>query len=208
MTTAHSPASAAAPAAPRPTFVVTVRTADGSDARTMITARNEGDALRRAVKQGLNVKAVRLANVRPENAPRPAVKAAPVAKPAPVAAAPRAAVVRRPALTAEQRAADQAFEREFAALLADEARENAARAERVYWLTGEGKRPALAAPIAAPVAGEPRNEITARPRPGVGAPFVGDASKTRPDQHARAAHEYVPVRDVAPVWAPRAAAAV
>lgn len=103
-----------------------------------------------------------------------------------------------------------AFDKEWAALLAEEAALAAAPlAARRYWTTGEGARPAL--PAAAStfldgVAGLPRRTLTARPRPGAGAPFVGDGSKVRPGQGTRLAHEHVPARPSAPVWTPTAAA--
>lgn len=100
---------------------------------------------------------------------------------------------------------DRAFEREWNALLAEESREREARA---YWTTGEGPRPVLPVVSERRIAGQPRTAITARPRPGVGAPFVGEASLVGTGRHTRAAHEYVPEKPVAPEWAtPRMPAA-
>lgn len=213
MTLATHTASAAP--ALRLTFAVTIRTTDGASC-LMMTARSETDALRRAVKAGHNVQSVRKANVRAGDAPRPAVKApatpklpAPAKAPAPRHTAPWLTDAQRQAnrdAADRKRAADAAFEAEFATLLADEARENAARAERVYWLTGEGTRPALPAPAESTAAGTPRHQITARNRPGVGAPFVGEGSMVGTGRHVRVAHEYVTARESAPVWSPKAPA--
>jgi len=50
-------------------------------------------------------------------------------------------------------------------------------AARVYWTTGEGKRPRIVHVVARPAAGQPRKALTVRPRtPFVGRPFVGEAS--------------------------------
>jgi hypothetical protein len=107
----------------------------------------------------------------------------------------------------KQPARDPVFERQWRELLEEEAREQAARAERVYWATGEGPRPVLPVVRREYVAGEPRHQITARPRPGVGAPFVGEASLVGTGRGARVSHEYVPERVAAPAWAPAASPA-
>jgi hypothetical protein len=122
------------------------------------------------------------------------------AAPAPRAATPAPAAPKSPPVR------DPVFERQWRELLEDEAREQAARAERVYWATGEGSRPALPVVRRTRAAGEPRSEITARPRPGVGAPFVGEASLVGTGRGVRVAHEYVQARPVALAWTPSAAA--
>jgi hypothetical protein len=94
---------------------------------------------------------------------------------------------------ASRQAAQAAFDAEWSALLADEERENAAKAARAYWLTGEGERPALTLATPWDLPGMPRRQITARPRPGFGAdgnPVMGQGSRTRPGQGTELAHAY------------------
>ena len=187
MTTAHSPAALAASRRPEP-----FRIGDRIIHATSLAEATAIATLRAATE------AKHAAKLQAEAARKAAAVAARKAERETAAAATREA-------TARKAAADRAFEREFAALLADEERATLASAARVYWLTGEGQRPDVSRAEPAPVAGTPRIQITARHRPGVGAPFVGDGSRTRPAHGVRAAHEYVPERTAAPVWAPRAA---
>jgi hypothetical protein len=170
-----------------------------ADGRTLVLLASTDRAARSTAAVAAPVLKVGPAMVRDLQA---AIDRALQAAPAPTAAAPRPVKAARPAPK------DPAFEREWAQLLADEARENAARAERAYWLTGEGARPALHIPTVRPVAGTPKHEITVRPRPGAGAPFVGDGSKVRPGQGAKLAHEYTATAPAAPVWDPAASTLV
>lgn len=118
-----------------------------------------------------------------------------------------AAAPSAPPVAPKQPARDPVFERQWRELLEEEAREQAARAERAYWATGEGPRPVVPVVRRPRAAGEPRHQITARPRPGVGAPFVGDATLAGTGRGVRVAHEYVPHKPVAPEWAPRMSSA-
>jgi hypothetical protein len=198
MHTAQSPAPLAAEqartirkalAAGRSLLAWSVSLADG---RTVVVFASTDRAARSVALAAAPVLKVGPALVRNLQA---AIDRALQAAPAPAGAAPR------PAKAAPGAPKDPAFEREWRALLAEEAREQAAR---VYWLTGEGQRPALRIPAAPPVAGAPRHEITVRPRPSAGAPFVGDGSKVRPGHGTKLAHEYTPAAPVAPVYVPAA----
>jgi hypothetical protein len=176
-------------------FAVACRDIFHGDRTVILWARSQGEALRRAARDGLNVAAIRQANVRPEDAPPPAPRA-----PRAAAAAPSPAVVRR---QAAQSPAERAFAAEWAALLAEESLA-AARDWRLY---GVGARPApSAAQSPAPVAGTPRHQLTVNTGRAIGAPFVGEGSRTRPDRGTALAHQAPAERAYAPVYNPAASA--
>jgi len=182
-------------------FTVRITTdTEGGHEFLVIYATDERQALKVCSSSGLDARTAKPAHVRDLQAALAAVLAK---DPAAVAAATEASR----AADAAKQAALSAFDREFAALLAEETRETAARAARMFWLTGEGERPTL--PEAAPYwpgVGAPRVEITVRPRPGFGPdgnPVIGQGSRSRPGQRTTLAHEY---RDVpyTPVFNPAA----